>query len=84
MAGRSPHFYNPIKVVLRGIGFSLWGLVLARTKFHRLEAYATGSVILNLLGEKMAGTARPGETGTSGPEIARGDYRCRPGERFGR
>jgi hypothetical protein len=37
MFGRSPHFRNPIKVILRGIGFSLWGLVLARLKFRRLK-----------------------------------------------
>ena len=32
---------------------------------------------------KMGGTARPGVAGTSGPEIVRGDYRWRPGERLG-
>jgi len=130
MAGRSPHQKKISEGGLSSAGFSLWNLVLARPKIHRLnrlrkkylfchserseeslfdgkykktkereilrfaqndktagfsaacEACATNCKFC--MQKNEAGTARPGQAGTSGPEIVRGSYRCRPGERLGR
>src|ERR1700676_5293694 len=63
MFGRSPHFSGPSKVILRGIGFSLWILVSARTNPHRLKPMPQAGQFQICLGKKRRGLVAPATPG---------------------